>query len=78
MLESRDIHPQRVKKKICAENCNLFNIDYGSNRLCNLEIGLTAGRMIDQQGMLTPPWHMIPPLIYSEVCVRSFSHLYFL
>jgi hypothetical protein len=29
-------------------------------------------------GMLTPPWHLIPPLIYSEVCVRPFSNLYLL
>jgi hypothetical protein len=29
---------------------------YGSYRLPNLEKGLTAG-VIDQQGMLTPPWH---------------------
>jgi hypothetical protein len=27
--------------------------------------------------MLTPPWHLIPPLIYSEVRVRPFSDLYF-
>ena len=33
--------------------------------------------VIDQQGMLTPPWHLIPPLIYSEVRVRPFSDLYF-
>jgi hypothetical protein len=51
--------------------------DYGSYRLPNLEKGLTAG-VIDQQGMLTPPWHLIPPLIYSEVRVRPFSDLYFL
>jgi hypothetical protein len=31
-----------------------------------------------QQGMLTPPWQLIPPLIYSEVRVRPFSDLYFL
>jgi hypothetical protein len=29
-------------------------------------------------GMLTPTWHLIPPLIYSEVSVRPFSDLYFL
>jgi hypothetical protein len=37
------------------------DLDYGSYRLSNLEIGLTAD-VIDQQGMLTPPWHLIPPL----------------
>jgi hypothetical protein len=39
--------------------------------------GLTAGTT-GQQGMLTPPWHLIPPLIYSEVRVRPFSDWYFL
>jgi hypothetical protein len=43
----------------------------------NVEIGLTAG-VTGQQGMLTPPWHLIPSLIYSEVRVRPFSDLYFL
>jgi hypothetical protein len=53
------------------------DFDYGSYRLFNLVIGLTAG-VTSQQGMLTPPWHLIPPLIYSEVCVRPISNLYFL
>ena len=52
------------------------DLDYGSYRLPNLEKGLTAG-VIDRQGMLTPPWHLIPPLICSEVRVRPFSDLYF-
>jgi hypothetical protein len=42
-----------------------------------VEIGLTAG-VTGQQGMLTPPWHLIPPLICSEDLVRPFSGLYFL
>jgi hypothetical protein len=46
-------------------------------RLSNLEIGLTAG-VAGQQGMFTPPWHLIPLLIYSEVRVRPLSDLYFL
>jgi hypothetical protein len=46
------------------------DLDYSSYRLPNLEIGLTAG-MIDQHGMLTPPWHLIPLPIYSEVSVRT-------
>jgi hypothetical protein len=54
-----------------------MDLDYDSYCLYNVEIGLTAG-VIDQQGMLTPPWHLIPPLIYSEVRVRPFSDLYFL
>jgi hypothetical protein len=31
-----------------------------------------------QNGMLIPPWHLIPPLIYSAVRIRPFSDLYFL
>jgi hypothetical protein len=56
---------------------DIKDIDYGSYRLPNVENGLTAG-VIDQQGMLTPSLHLIPPLIYSEVRVRPFSDLYFL
>jgi hypothetical protein len=37
----------------------------------------TAGAT-GRQGMLTPPLHLIPPLIYSEVHIHSFSDLYFL
>jgi hypothetical protein len=36
------------------------------------------GGWTGRQGMLTPPWHLIPPLINSEVRVRPFSDLYFL
>jgi hypothetical protein len=32
-------------------------------RLSNLEIGLTAG-VTGQQGMLTPLWHLIPPVVF--------------
>ena len=54
------------------------DIDYGSYRLSNLEIRLTAG-VTGQQGiMFTPPWHLIPPLVYSEVRVRLNSGLHFL
>jgi hypothetical protein len=53
------------------------DLDYGSYRLPNLEKGLTAD-VINRQGMLTPPWHLIPPLIYSEVRVRPFTDLFFL
>jgi hypothetical protein len=53
------------------------DLDHGSYRLSNVEMGLTAG-VAGQQEMLTPPWHLIPPLIYSEVRVRPFSDLYFL
>jgi hypothetical protein len=52
------------------------DLDYGSYRLPNLQKVLTEG-VIDRQGMLTPPWHLIPPLIYSEVRVRPFSDLCF-
>jgi hypothetical protein len=51
--------------------------DYSSYRLSNLDIGLTVG-VAGQPGILTPPWHLIPPLINSEVCVRPISDLYFL
>jgi hypothetical protein len=30
-----------------------------------------------RQGMLAPPRHLVPPLIYSEVHVRPLSDLYF-
>jgi hypothetical protein len=53
------------------------DLDYGSYSLPNLEKWLTAG-VIDRQGMLTHPWHLIPPLIYSEVRVRPFFDLFFL
>jgi hypothetical protein len=39
------------------------DLDYGSYRLSNLEIGLTAG-VTGQQGM-----HLIPPLLFSGVRV---------
>jgi hypothetical protein len=32
------------------------------------EMGLTAS-VAGRQGMLTPPWHLIPPLVYSDVRV---------
>jgi hypothetical protein len=37
-------------------------------RLLYLEIELTAG-VIGQQGMLDPPRHLTPPLVYPGVCV---------
>jgi hypothetical protein len=37
------------------------DFDYGSYGFLDLEIGLTAG-VGSQQGMLTPPRHLIPPL----------------
>jgi hypothetical protein len=64
------------------------DFDSGLFRLPNLDtlilttdftfdMGRTAGAT-GRQGMLTPPWHLIPPLMYSEVRVRPFSNLYFL
>jgi hypothetical protein len=50
-------------------------LDNDSYCLPNLEIRLTCDRSTVD---LTPPKHLIPPLIYSEVCVRPFSDLYFL
>jgi hypothetical protein len=52
------------------------DLEYGSYRLPNLEKGLTAG-VIDRQGMPTLLWHLMPPLIYSEVRVRPFSGFVF-
>jgi hypothetical protein len=49
-----------------------IDLDYGSYRLSNLEIGLTAC-VTGQQVMLTSPWHLIPPLIYLEVRFRPIS-----
>jgi hypothetical protein len=56
------------------------DLHYGSYRSSNMEIGLTTAvsRVTGQQGMLTPPWHLTSPLIYSEVRVRPFSDLYVL
>ena len=51
------------------------DLDYGSYRLSNLEIGLTAG-VTGQQGMLTPPWHLILPSHLSEIRVAIHSILY--
>jgi hypothetical protein len=62
-------------KKTSNTTCSWHtDLNYGSYRLSNVEIGLTAG-VTGQQGMLTPPWHLIPPLIYSEVRLRPFSEL---
>jgi hypothetical protein len=45
--------------------------------ILTFDIGHMAGAT-GWQEMLTPPWHLIPPLIYSEVRVRPFFDLYFL
>jgi hypothetical protein len=44
------------------------DLNYGSYRLPNLEVGLTAG-VTGQQGMLTHPRHLILPLLFPEVRV---------
>jgi hypothetical protein len=41
---------------------------HGSYRLPNLKIRLTAG-LTDWKVMLTPPWHLIPPLVISGIHV---------
>jgi hypothetical protein len=43
------------------------DFDYG---LPKLELGLTAG-VTGRQGMLTPPRHLIPSLVFPEVSVCS-------
>jgi hypothetical protein len=45
-----------------------LNLDYGSYRLPELELGLTAG-VGGRQGMFTPPRHPIPLLVYPDVRV---------
>jgi hypothetical protein len=40
------------------------DLEYGSYRLPDMEIGFMAG-MTGPQGMLNPPRHLIPPPIYS-------------
>jgi hypothetical protein len=44
------------------------DLDYCSYRLPDLELGLWAG-VTGRLGILTPPWHLILPLIYPEVRV---------
>jgi hypothetical protein len=51
------------------------DLNYGSNRSLELELGFTAG-VTGQQGMLTSSKHLIPPLICSEVRVCPFSDLH--
>jgi hypothetical protein len=61
-------------------NWNIVEYDENNKQTCirlNLEIGLTAG-VNGRQGMLTPPKHLTPPLIYSEVRLCPFSDFYFL
>jgi hypothetical protein len=44
------------------------DLNYSSNCFLELESGLTAG-VTGQQGTLIHPRHLIPPLVYPEVCV---------
>jgi hypothetical protein len=46
-----------------------IDLDYGSDRLPDLELGLTAG-VTGRQVMLTPPRHLIPPLVFPGVHVN--------
>jgi hypothetical protein len=57
----------------------LFLTHWSWLRCCfsHVEIRITAGET-GQQGIPTPSWHLVPPLIYSKVCVRPFSDVYFL
>jgi hypothetical protein len=47
------------------------DLDYGSYRLSNVEIRLTAG-VTGQQRMLTPPWHLIPLGVTRGPCKPDF------
>jgi hypothetical protein len=54
------------------------DLDYGSNRLPELELLLTAG-VTGRQGMLTPPKHLTPPLVCPQRSVLALlPDLYFL
>ena len=58
-----------------------LNIDfyYGFPCLSDLDYWLTAG-MTDQQGILTPPIHLISPVVYPGVRVRHaliFAYIFF-
>jgi hypothetical protein len=52
------------------------DLDYGFYRVPDLETWLTVD-VIDQQGMLTFPFYLIPPLIYSEIQGPYTSTLWF-
>jgi hypothetical protein len=54
----------------------LFRLPNLDTLVFTYDKGCIAGAT-DRQGMPTPPWHLIPPLIYSEVRSRPFSDLYF-
>jgi hypothetical protein len=67
----------KLKLKKMKTEGNSQRIRYNTRFLQDTQILYTAG-VTGQQEMLTPPWHLIPPLIYSEVRVRPLSDLYFL
>jgi hypothetical protein len=48
--------------------------DVAHGPLVTFEMGLTAGAT-GQQGILTPPRHLIPPPVYPGVCVGPFIFL---
>jgi hypothetical protein len=50
------------------------DFDGGSLRILDLKTEITAG-VTDQQGMLTPPRHLIPLPVYPGVLVRPFISL---
>ena len=54
------------------------DFDYGLLRLSDLDYWLTAG-VTGQQGMLTPPRHLVPSLVYPgvRVCHGLIVVLYF-
>jgi hypothetical protein len=57
---------------------NLFtDLDYGSNRLPELKLGLTAG-VTGWQEMFTPPRHLIHLWYFQRSVFALFSDLYFL
>jgi hypothetical protein len=53
---------------------DLWPLDLGPRRFINHGTGFTAS-VIDQQGMVTPPRHLIPPPVYPGVRVSPFISL---
>jgi hypothetical protein len=48
-------------------------VDFGLFRVPDLESELSRAVVTDQQGTLAPSRHLIPSLLYPEVCVRWFT-----
>ena len=70
---------QPVKCCLTSSKTIVINIafDYGLLRLPDLDYWFTAG-VTGQQGMLTPPWHVFPHIVYPDVRVcRALIFVFF-